>query len=88
MATLVVPFAVAGLRGLGPASVLGIFVAGFLAATSADQDGTRRAMLMNLVLGVAVLALGVGLGPFLDPGAATSARRSRSSSGGPRRSSR
>ncbi|MBI4940191.1 MAG: transglutaminase domain-containing protein, partial [Actinobacteria bacterium] len=45
-------------------------VAGFLAATSADQDGTRRAMLMNLVLGVAVLALGVGLGPFLAPGGA------------------
>lgn len=65
--TLVVPFAAAGLRGLGPAGVLGIFVAGFLAATSADQDGTRRAMLMNLVLGVAVLALGVGLGPFLAP---------------------
>lgn len=66
-ATLVLPFVVGGLRGAGPAAVLGVFVAGFLAATSADQDGTRRAMLMNLVLGVAVLALGVGLGPFLRP---------------------
>ena len=71
-ATLVLPFVVGGLRGAGPAAVLGVFVAGFLAATSADQDGTRRAMLMNLVLGVAVLALGVGLGPFLRP-ASTSA---------------
>ncbi len=63
--TLVMPFLVAGPRGLDPPTVLGVFVAGFLAATSADQDGTRRAMLMNLALGLAVLALGAGLAPFL-----------------------
>lgn len=63
--TLVAPFVVAPVAGLQTPTVLGVFVAGFLAATSADQDGTRRAMLMNLVLGLAVLGLGAGLGPLL-----------------------
>jgi protein-glutamine gamma-glutamyltransferase len=64
--TLVAPFVLAP-AGLPTPVVLGVFVAGFLAATSADQDGTRRAMLMNLVLGLAVLGLGAGLGPVLQP---------------------
>jgi len=68
LVTVVVPFALVLAGGAASATALGVFVAGFLAATSADQDGTRRAMLTNLVLGLAVLALAAGLGPFLRPG--------------------
>ena len=46
-----------------PRRLLGSLVAGFIAATAAEQDGTRRSTLVNLALGLAVLALAAGVAP-------------------------
>ncbi len=46
-----------------PPVVLGTLVAGFVTATASDQDGSRRSMLVNLALGLAVLTLAAGVAP-------------------------
>ncbi len=46
-----------------PPVVLGTLIAGFVAATAADQDGSRRSMLVNLALALAVLTLAAGVAP-------------------------
>ncbi len=55
--------ALTGPAAADPSLLLGTLLAGFIAATAAEQDGTRRSTLVNVALGLAVLTLAAGVSP-------------------------
>jgi len=55
--------ALTGPAAAEPSVLLGTLLAGFIAATASEQDGTRRSTLVNVALGLAVLTLAAGVAP-------------------------